>query len=1033
MKANTVVWDAMMYRIYNREASDSQPPLAILMESIHPEDKERFEHSLQQSVTRGAAFEGDYRIVWPDGEVRYIRAAARTTVDSGGRVLRLTGVNFDITQVKHAQMALGESEALLDRAGRIAGVGGWSMQLGSREVFWSDQTKRLHEVPLDYVPDLQSTLQFYDMLDRATMEHALELAAKTGEGWDLELHLTTATGRSRWVRSVGEAEWDGDTPVALIGTFQDITERRERDEALRQALDNARHATEAAEEASRSKSQFVANMSHEIRTPMNAILGMLKLLQNTELTTRQLDYTQKTEGAARSLLGLLNDILDFSKVEAGKMTLDPRPFRLDTVLRDLSVILSANVGKKSIEVLFDVDPALPNDLVGDDMRLQQVLINLGGNAIKFTSAGEVILRLRQVQRSAQGVVIEFSMQDSGIGIAPENQAHIFTGFSQAEANTTRRFGGTGLGLAISSRLTTLLGGELAVQSTPGVGSTFSFQLHFEVPGDAAAGAPPSLPAGALRTLVVDDNAISLGIMAAMVQSLGWPCDSVASGLLALERVRSAHACGQPYQLVLMDWEMPDMDGWQTLAALETPAGDQPQHPPKDKPLVIMITANGREALSQRSVAEQALLHGFLVKPVTASLLRDTVGEALAARSTAATGRNPLLIKKAQRPKRLLGLRLLLVEDNKINQMVAQGLLRQEGADVTLADDGQQGVEQVTRSRASGGTAFDAVLMDIQMPVMDGYTATQTIRQQLGIQDLPIIAMTANAMASDRAACLAVGMNDHVGKPFELDHLVATLLRYIARQPLTQEDSELAQEPMEAQATPASTAPAPGSAAAEPLRDLDVQGAVTRLGGNTAMYATVLQTFMQDLAHVPAQVTAHLTQGDNAGAVRALHTLKGLAATVGASALSREAAALETLCKSELTPATQADLRRRLDAVVVGSTAQLQPVLAQYQGATEPAGNAGDVSAADAAVARQDLLLLRAMLERSDMQALEVFARLQPAAFATQSTLWDALSAALAQLEFEDALVACNALLGPKVDQNRGPDAELPPTPAGPTV
>jgi PAS domain S-box-containing protein len=380
-----------------------------------------------------------------------------------------------------------------------------------------------------------------------------------------------------------------------------------------------------AEQASITKGQFLANMSHEIRTPMNAILGLLHMLQDTSLNATQLDLVSKTDGAARSLLGLLNDILDFSKVEAGKMTLDPRPFSLDKMLKDLAVILGSNVGDKPVVLRFNVEPDVPRGLFGDDMRLQQVLINLGGNAIKFTSEGDVVLRVRQVERGATDAVLEFSMCDSGIGIAAENQAHIFSGFSQAEASTTRRFGGTGLGLSISSRLVTLLGGTLQLNSTAGQGSTFYFQIRFQLANLPVAELPPP----------------------------------VAPDAAAPERV-----------------------------------------------------------------------------------------------------------------KRLQGLRLLVVEDNKINQMVAKGLLTKEGADITVADNGQLGVAAV----ASAEPPFDAVLMDIQMPVMDGYEATRAIRQKMGLTTLPIIAMTANAMASDRIACLDAGMDDHVGKPFDLDHLVATLLR-----------------------------------------------------------------------------------------------------------------------------------------------------------------------------------------------------------------------------------------------------------------
>jgi PAS domain S-box-containing protein len=420
---------------------------------------------------------------------------------------------------------------------------------------------------------------------------------KTASGRTLEIGTTTL-----------------DTGVT-VRTFTDVTTYVE--------------AQARAEQASIAKGQFLANMSHEIRTPMNAILGLLQLLRDTNMTETQLDYVLKTEGAARSLLGLLNDILDFSKIEAGKMALDPRPFDLDKMLRDLAVILAPNASSQSITVRFDVEPDVPRNLIGDDMRLLQVLINLGGNAVKFTSQGDVVLRVRMVEHGTSDVLLEFAMCDSGIGIAPENHKHIFNGFSQAEASTTRRFGGTGLGLAISGRLVALLGGELKLTSVEEQGSTFYFQLR-------------------------------------------------------LLRAANSGTCAP------------------------TPANPG---------------------------------------------------------STAALP-----------SKRLQGLRILVVEDNKINQMVAKGLLAKEGADITLADNGQLGVDAVVAAQPP----FDAVLMDIQMPVMDGYAATRVIRKDLGLATLPIIAMTANAMASDRAACLEAGMDDHVGKPFELNHLVGSILRLCAR-------------------------------------------------------------------------------------------------------------------------------------------------------------------------------------------------------------------------------------------------------------
>ena len=1257
LETKVLTWDAQMYHLYQRTPQPDTPPLTILMGSLHPQDAARFDTALQQTIRQDAAFKGNYRILWPNGEVRHVRAAARAARDASGKAVRLTGVNFDITEVKRAQEALSESEAFLDRAGRIAGVGGWRVDLRTGSLLWSLETRRIHEVADDFVPELDKAIDFYGPQARPVIEAAVQHGIATGTGWDLELPLVTAKGRAIWVRAVGEVEFEDGKPVMLVGAFQDITERRvreqelhllessiarisdgvlittanelsepgpkivfvnpalerisgysasemlgrtprilqgpnsdpaalarirqalqlgeavteellnyskegapywiaitispvlsptgklthfvsverdvterrQKDSELRDALANAEQAeqgarqsqallsssidalddafvlydaddrlvlcnhrykefyplvasmllagnrfediirfgaqqgqyveatgrveewvqermaqhqlphsrlqqrlsmgrivrvverrtdagysvgfrvditdlvvaTEAAEEASRSKSQFLANMSHEIRTPMNAILGMLKLLQNTELTARQGDYTSKTEAAARSLLGLLNDILDFSKVEAGKMTLDPRPFRLDQMLRDLSVILSANVGQKDIEVLFDIDPALPAVVVGDDMRLQQVLINLGGNAIKFTSTGEVILRLQVLEQTQIDVLVEFSVKDSGIGIAPENQQHIFTGFSQAEANTTRRFGGTGLGLAISSRLTTLLGGALQLHSVLGQGSTFSFQIRLAL-ADESALAGSSLrrapvaetlhrPDQGLRVLVVDDNAIARDILLQLCQSLGWHVDSVATGRDAVARVQSAAQAGEPYRAIFLDWHMPEMDGWQTSREIRATS------PPPDqatgvsvRPLIVMVTAHGRDMLAQRSVREQTLLDGFLVKPVTASMLREALREAETAHTTAATGRNPMAPQTVIKPQRLHGLRILVVEDNKINQMVAQGLLSAEGADITLADDGQCGVDAAKAAHPP----FDAVLMDLQMPVMDGYTATRILRALPGFADLPIIAMTANAMASDRTACLAAGMNDHVGKPFELDHLVATLLR-------------LCHRPGSA---PAAVSPVPALASNYPAGELDLEGALGRLGGHTAMLASVLASFAKELPGVPDRVKGFLAAGNTPELVRALHTLKGLAATVGARHLAQVLAHLEAQSKTPIDPAQHGSFLVALQAALDATAQSLVPALAQYAEVNTAAAPVLAANTLREPSFRYQVQALATLLKNDDMQALESYSNLRTRYADALGPALDPLDQAMAGLEFADALQYCKALL-----------------------
>jgi signal transduction histidine kinase/DNA-binding response OmpR family regulator len=526
-------------------------------------------------------------------------------------------------------------------------------------------------------------------------------------------------------------------------------------------------ARDQAEANSSAKSQFLANMSHEIRTPMNAILGMLKLLQGTELTHRQQDYTTKTEDAARSLLGLLNDILDFSKVEAGKMSLDPQPFSVERLLRELSVVLSANVGAKPIEVLFDIDPQIPTMLVGDAMRLQQVLINLGGNAVKFTAQGQVVLTMRLRRQTGSIVSVECVVRDTGIGIAPENQSHIFSGFSQAEASTTRRFGGTGLGLAISQRLVSMMGGTLQLESVLGHGSTFAFSLELPVASPDTHSAGPAVPdAVEPRTvLIIDGNPFARDIAATVTRGWHWPTTTADSGEQALQIIRSHTSDGTfPFQLVFVSWRLPGMDGWEAVRCIRE-ASQSCVGPP---PVIVMLATSNRTALAQRSLLEQSMLDGFLVKPVTASMLKE------AAIQPVASGTGIRKSPRASKPRRLDGMRLLVVEDNLINQQVAQELLRSEGAQVVLASNGQLGVEAL----ASNATAFDAVLMDVQMPVLDGYGATRVIRQELGLKSLPIIAMTANAMESDREACLAAGMDDHIGKPFDLTQLVLLLRQYV---------------------------------------------------------------------------------------------------------------------------------------------------------------------------------------------------------------------------------------------------------------
>ena len=888
----------------------------------------------------------------------------------------------DITARKRAEDSLASSNALMEESQEIAKVGGWELDLERDELFWTNETYRIHETsPDDFNPTVDAGVGYFVGESRDRIAQAIQKAIESGEGYDLELETLTTKGNLIHVRTTGRATVEGGRTTRLSGIFQDITERKQYEKSLHEAR-------EAAEQATQSKGQFLANMSHEIRTPMNAILGMVKLLGNTALTDTQFDYVSKTEGAAKSLLGLLNDILDFSKIDAGKMELDVRPFKVDRLMRDLAVVLSANVGTKPIEVLYDIDPQLPPTLVGDSMRLQQVLINLAGNAIKFTSSGQVVISLH-LQPSADGhsetARVLVSVQDSGIGIAPENQAKIFSGFSQAEASTSRRFGGTGLGLAISQRLVEIMGGQITLRSALGVGSTFSFAL--DLPVAQTLDAMASVPA-AHRVLLIDDNPVAAELLGKMMRALGWSVDIALNAQQGLEciNLHAATAGGFPYHGVYIDWHMPDLNGWETLEQVQQLharlGGPKPQY--------VMLSANARQDISQRTQAEQSLINALLVKPVTASMLE----EALQAQDA-----NSESMRRARRSsmRRLAGMRVLVVEDNAINQQVAEELLSHEGALVSIASDGRQGLNAVAAAKKQ----FDAVLMDVQMPVMDGYAATRAIREQLRLQQLPIIGLTANAMASDREACLEAGMNEHIGKPFDMGQLVHMLLALTGFVPATSTQEATTSKPPEAPASPRGL-----SANA----DIDLPAALARLGGMQSLYVRSATELCKGLQTLEATLHTLLDANQLKDARALLHTFKGNAGTMGLKRLQPLLATLEKACETASDGAQVQARTETLAGEIRDALVALQSAIAQLD---ETSAAPASVEA-DPATTRKAAALLKSafipLLQGDDLTVLEVFAASRdglqhlPAAEVAQ------LEEALQGLDLAAALGICQALV-----------------------
>jgi PAS domain S-box-containing protein len=707
-------------------------------------------------------------------------------------------------------------------------------------------------------------------------------------------------------------------PRFLLGISHDITERKRADDELRRHREHLEDmirertaalvvAKEQADAANRAKSDFLANMSHEIRTPMNAIVGMSYLALQSGLDARQTGYVHKVHAAAQSLLGIINDILDFSKIEAGRLDIENIAFDLGDLTDNLATLIGMSAEDKGLELLFALPADLPPALVGDPMRLRQVLLNLGYNAIKFTERGEVVVAVRVLARDERCVRLEFEVRDTGIGMTPEQCDALFQPFSQADASTSRRYGGTGLGLAISRQLVRLMGGEIEVDSAPGQGSRFRFALPFELAADAPrAAAPAQEGLRGRRVLIVDDNASAREVLGGMSAAMEMRADAASGGEEALQRVDEALARGEPYELVLLDWKMPGIDGIECARRL---ARRVPPDGPA--PTILMLTAFGREEVRRRLADEGVSVDALLVKPVTPSTLLEACCAALRivpARATRTAKRSGALLADQAR---LQGARVLLVEDNAINREIALTILDRAGIVVRVACDGREALEMLERE------PFDGVLMDCQMPVMDGYEATRALRRQPRWQSLPVIAMTANAMVGDREKVLAAGMNDHVAKPIDVEQLFAAMARWI------RPSAPAAAPAAAAAATDAAPAAAVDAAAAA----VDVRAGVAAMMGDEALYRRLLRMFLDREADFVERFRRARAEGQAAAAMRLAHDLKSVAGSLGAEPLRCAAAQLEQGCRDGDDAAVEAALRR-LEGPLQAAMAQLRTLEAE---------------------------------------------------------------------------------------------------------